>query len=372
MKIFIGHPYYRSNQYSQLASDYASAVTTVKVKNTDGFVTTKYAVLGAVGYEQAELVQTGTVTSPDTLAGFTTLYPHNADDRVTVFDYNQIKIYRSTTGINGTYSLLGSPINIQIDHDATPFEDTTSQSTYYYKFSYYNSTSLLESDLSDPISATGFSFYSAKTLIDRILSLFGDAKAEFVSRDEVMGYLNEFYERAQRKHTIATKRLNIKWDTITLVSGTDEYSLFSDFLMEKGLKVSLDNGSTYPLSCASMNTDSVGHIENTNIRYGYSIYGSTIKFDPIPQAADLVKVFYVPTPTLFSLETDTLLSPFQNTTSMFIKYGLAMCKLKDGKTEEYQVLQKRADDELEEFLSFVKQMQNKHLRYVEITDTYHN
>ena len=365
MKIFIYHPYSKDNPVSSLAADYSAAVTTVKIKNTNGFATNKYAVLGSIGFEQAELVQTSTVTPPDTLAGFTTVFPHNADSNVTLFDYNQINIYRSTTGINGTYSILAT-VNIQIDNDTTPYEDTTSQSTYYYKYSYFNAAASVESSLSDPIAATGFVWYSLKTLIDRILSLFGDMKSEFVQRYEVADYLNEFLEKAQRKVAVATKRVGVTWGVISLISGIDEYDLFGDFLVEKGVKFSEDGGVNYPYSGSNKNVDSMGRTQATNVKYDYSIYGTKVKLDPMPQTTgELMKIYYVPSPILLQLQTDTLPMPFQNATGMFVKYGLGMCKLKDNK-DDWGNLTKLADNQLEEFVTFIKQTQSRHPQFSEL------
>ena len=367
MKIFIYHPYSRDNPYTSLAGDYAAGVTSLQVKNTNGFASNKYAVLGSIGFEQAELVQTGTVTPPSTLAGFTTVYPHNADSKVIAFDYNQINIYRSTTGINGSYSVLAT-INIQIDNDTTPYEDTNSQSTYYYKFSYYNSAASLESSLSDPIAATGFVFYSLKTLIDRVLSLFGDTKNEFIQRYEIADYLNEFYERAQRLHAVATRRSNINWTTFTVQSGVDEYVLPGDFLMEKAVKVSQDGGVTWPFNATNINVDHLGSVNNTNVKYGYSIYNNTIKLDPpANNSTDMIKIFYTPMPISLLLQTDALIAPFQNSTSMFVKYALGMAKLKDSK-DDWSDLTGTALSELKEFISYIKQTQSRHPRYSQLVD----
>ncbi len=365
MKIYIYHPDWRKNQFSQLTQDYSAGVTSVKIKNTDGFSTNKYAVLGSIGFEQAELVLPTTITSPDTLAFAATNFPHNADSRVTLFDYNQIKIYKSTTGSSGTYNLLAT-INIQIDSEVTPYEDTTSNTTDYYKFSYYNAAASLESSLSDAISATGFVWYSLKTLTDRVLSLFGDMKNEFVSRSEIMDYLNQFYEKAQRKYAIATKRVGVTFNTITMHANTDEYDLFADFLIEKSVKFSEDSGVTYPYSGANKNIDSVGQTAALNVKYDYIIYGSKIKFDPMPTIeGELCKIYYVASPTLFQLQTDILSAPFQNATAMFVFYALGMCKFKDSK-DDWATLTKYAEDQLDEFITYIKQLQNRHLQFTEL------
>lgn len=74
----------------------------------------------------------------------------NIDRVMEVFD--QIKVYRSTTGLTGTYSeITGAGTRLALVSDTTIYEytDTSGDADYYYKTSYYHSTSSLESSLSD-------------------------------------------------------------------------------------------------------------------------------------------------------------------------------------------------------------------------------
>lgn len=72
--------------------------------------------------------------------------------------FTHIKIYRSTTGISGTYvEITGPATRLAIESGKVVYEytDQAGSSSYYYKSSYYNSTSLLESSLSDPQQGEG-------------------------------------------------------------------------------------------------------------------------------------------------------------------------------------------------------------------------
>lgn len=370
MKLYISHPRTRDNQTTNLAADFVSATGTIKVKNTSGFVTGKFAILGSIGFEQSEIVRPTTITAPDTLVlSSATVFPHNADTKVTFLDQDKINIYRSTSGVNGSYSLLAA-VNIQIDNDVTMYDDTTSTAGSYYKFSYLNSFTSVESDFSDPVAASGFQFASLKTMTDRVLSLFGDKDEEKVTRDEVKDYLNEIYEKAQQLSSIASKRFNTQTTTFVTVSKQTEYDLPADFLMEKSVKASTDNGSTFPYWCASKQVDSIGTAAQTNCRYGYWIYGSKIVLDdPIPSSNDSIKVYYFATPISLSLSTDTLQAPFINSSAVFVKYALAHCYLKDKDMENYKTLRDDAITRLNEHLSFIKIMSNRHVSFTEIVDT---
>lgn len=67
--------------------------------------------------------------------------------------FTQIKVYRSTTGALGAYSeLTGPATRIALESGKTLYEyvDDAGASTYYYRVSYYNSSTLQESSLSEP------------------------------------------------------------------------------------------------------------------------------------------------------------------------------------------------------------------------------
>ena len=79
------------------------------------------------------------------------IYVDELDNVLTKF--NQIKVYRSITGIGGTYAELTVPatrINLQQGQTEYVFDDEAGAITYYYKTSYYHSGTALESDLSEP------------------------------------------------------------------------------------------------------------------------------------------------------------------------------------------------------------------------------
>lgn len=79
------------------------------------------------------------------------LYLRNPDDGVT--SYDQIKVYRATSK-TGTYAILTTvDINQATIADNSPgytlYNDSAGSDSYWYKASYYNSTSLVETDMSD-------------------------------------------------------------------------------------------------------------------------------------------------------------------------------------------------------------------------------
>jgi hypothetical protein len=70
-----------------------------------------------------------------------------------MLNYDQIKVYRSTTQ-TGTYSEITGPttrVDLVADQVLYEYIDTAGDPTYWYKFAYYNSSTTAEGSLSDPI-----------------------------------------------------------------------------------------------------------------------------------------------------------------------------------------------------------------------------
>lgn len=369
MKFYISHPQTKNNPITYLASDANASTTSLSVKNTQGFTANDWVVIGKVGYENAEIVRITSITAPSTFNVTSTKFPHNADTPVVFIGYDKVRIYKSTTGINGTYNLLAT-IDINIDNDITYYE-TDAQTSDYFKFRYYNSYTLTEGDWSDAISGAGFTFYSKRTLIDRVLSLFGDTKRQFVSDDEVSDFLNEFLGIAQTELSVSTKRFLLKYYDITLTDAT-EYDLPADFLMEKAVKISYDNGSTFPYSLTLSSVDSMGQPVGSSVEAGYFIYNdgtiSKIVLSKKLSSGSILRVWYVPSVSTLSAETDTLPYPFVNHSVMFVTYALAKCYLKDKNFEVYRALRDDAYGALRGFISYIKRLSSRHPQNVEFVE----
>lgn len=71
---------------------------------------------------------------------------------LTLFDV--MKVYRSTTGIDGAYSEITGPgtrVPLVAGTTVYTYDDTLGDPDYYYKTSFFHETTLLEGDLSGPI-----------------------------------------------------------------------------------------------------------------------------------------------------------------------------------------------------------------------------
>lgn len=170
----------------------ASGATTLTVKNNDRFATTQAVLIGEMGEERSELNTTSGITGKNSIGiDVATSFNHNADDPVYKLEYNQIKFYKSATE-GGSYTVLAT-VDVDVDnHDkVTRYDDTTGLTTDYYKIQYYNNETLVSSELSDPIPATGQASNTAGKVIDAVVRRVRDTDYSILSISEYIDIMNE-------------------------------------------------------------------------------------------------------------------------------------------------------------------------------------
>jgi hypothetical protein len=181
---------------SYLSSPYSAGVTTIVVKNADRFATNDRILVADMGLENAEIVTVQSIAADNqtiTLAGATpTEYAHSADEGVYKLRFDQVKFYRSTTGVDGSYSVLAT-VALDVDNEnlCTIYDDSTGLSSYYYKITFYHSIAALESAYSDPIQGIGWRRRQVGYIVDQMLQEVGDLQETHVTRNELLGYFND-------------------------------------------------------------------------------------------------------------------------------------------------------------------------------------
>ncbi len=177
---------------SFLSNSISAGATDLVVKNNDRFAASQRVQIGELGREKTEVVTVGSVTGGTGVTVSALTFPHSADDPVYVLRFDQVKFYRSTTGSDGTYTLISTQA-LDVDNDTltTTYDDTVGLATYFYKVSYYNSVSTLESSLSDPVLGSGYTRGAVGFMIDEVLREVADENEMFTSRTELLGWFNE-------------------------------------------------------------------------------------------------------------------------------------------------------------------------------------
>lgn len=197
-----------------LAEYTAAGAATLNVKNTNGFATSKAILIGEMGDETSEIINTDGVTPNDTLSlDGTTRFAHTADDSVYLMRWNKIRFYKASS-IDGTYNLLGA---IDIDADnadlKSVYDDATGLASDYYKITYYNSISTEESPQSDPMKAQGYTQETIGKAIDVVARRVRDENYKILSIDDYLAIAQEVNDdlklSSRRPYGFLKKRLII-------------------------------------------------------------------------------------------------------------------------------------------------------------------
>lgn len=319
-----------------VSTDYtvSGSGTALTVKNTQGFAANDYIVLGKLGTEQAEIVQISSVTNSTAIVlTAAAKFNHAADSVVTYIPYNKFRVYRSTTGVGGSYVLL-SEANMQVDAAdlKNKYYDATATSPYSYKFSFYNSTSTVESSFSDEIPFTGYTDYMLKSMQDAVLELFGDPNEETITRTMVTYWLNEFHRKLQVIATGGDTPLFVTNTTITS-TGAQSYSLSSYDIVNLFLvELSTDGGSNYTQTVDPADARFMTNAGATSM-YTYKIMGETMLVNGTIPSGYVMRLWYFTTPESLTDPTDELLTPFIPLVDMYINHALMRAHEKDRQIE---------------------------------------
>ncbi len=203
----------------------AAAATALSVQNNQGFSANKYVVVGEPGTERAELRKISSVAGDGTITVDALKFDHAQGEPITLIYFNKAKIYGSATEA-GSYSLIIT-VDLEVDTPSgTQYNDTTSGYDYY-KISYYNSTSTLESDLSGAIPADGFDDTTLQEMTTDVLDMIGDPDAKFITREQVRKKINA--HQGYWWFSPYTKRDTKRTRTYSTVAGQQYITLESDF-----------------------------------------------------------------------------------------------------------------------------------------------
>jgi hypothetical protein len=238
--VTVPHPDLLGSAKTYSTTALAIGITALPVQNTEGFNVGDYVILGIADFDEAaEVRKISGITPSLTLTTDALVLPHSNGCQITFVKYNEVKIYSSTTK-TGTYSLL-TTLNLEVNiPEGTRYDDTAGSTSTWYKTSYYNSTTAVESTQSDPISfsngSDGYSQWMLYSMVKDILMLINDKKAKYVSIPEIkdkinirqqMWWLSPYTKRANRTTRTYTTTQNQAYITLdaNFDKLEDEYSV---------------------------------------------------------------------------------------------------------------------------------------------------
>lgn len=121
-----------------------------------------------------------------------TIFSHDADTPVYVLDYDKVIFYRSITGVDGNYLKL-TEVEMDVDNSTleTVYDDAGGLSSYYYKVSFFNSYTNMETELSDPIPGTGYERGTVGFLLNEFFEEVSDTTQQNMSVTGAIALINE-------------------------------------------------------------------------------------------------------------------------------------------------------------------------------------
>lgn len=175
-----------------LSSFTAAAATSLPVKNNSEFAVDNFVLVGEMGQEKSEIRKVASVNANKLAIGIDALlFDHNADASVFKMPYDKVRFYRRVSAEAAPTLQVTVDIDVDDADSLTKWDDVASLTTYYYQTSFYNSETDEETELSDPIAASGYDLLSAGAIIDQVVRRVRDTGYTVLSFNEYIDVMNE-------------------------------------------------------------------------------------------------------------------------------------------------------------------------------------
>lgn len=292
-----------NSQYSYLVDNYASGVSSITIVNTEGFTANAFILIEDFGKEIAEIFRIGTInatTGVITLeksdgSSTTTNFAHSESTKVYVLEYNQIRFYfTAATGnvitdespVYNTDNPLTGFIDLEPAHWYHTYSDSTNITGFGW-FVYFNTITSVTSQESNPIPYIGFAGNTVAQVFEDFDGLLNTNELRLVSITEKFSWLNEALALLKNKLNLTNVEYFVSTEQdLTIVSGTQEYLLASDF----SDLVYIHDGSTSKNIIPFMKVHKAGLYTGSILHY--YLRNRYIGFVPSPGASNTYKYKY--------------------------------------------------------------------------------
>lgn len=327
------HPNLKGLEKTNLTAAVSAAGTALTVASNQGFVADAYVVIGPIGFEKSEIRKISTVSGNTTinLVGDALAFDHGKDTIVTSIPFNQVRFYKASSS-GGSFSVVQT-VSIDADSATTRYDYTSGLSTDYFKFAYYNSTSAVESSLSQEWPGTGLTGVAVGTLIDDFYATSG-VKETLVTREEVLGWFRRGVERAlQKKEDWKDLEAEATFTSTASTNSKTLSSIASDIRRVVYVIYKQNFGRLGFVSKAVFDNISASNqaLSTTGDPTVFTIWNGTIYMYPTPATTgDTVYVGYQKYPADIDQEPDTVIRPLATTLVPFAFWQLAIRKGESG------------------------------------------
>lgn len=355
---------------SYLGVPHSAGGTALSIRNPAGFQSSWAVQIGKTGEELAEILILGTATPSGTVLNTlgTLKYSHPTDTPVFSIKFDKIIISRSTSGTSIGASPIGT-VNIQPDNIYTQYEDTSGQTSYYYRASFTNSTvgTSSTSEESAWIGGSGFSFSSRAKLRERTKSKLYDAG--YIKNDETINdWLNEWLETMN--NTAVATREDFSLGSTNVSHGTDGFATInvSDFIDVRRVWFTNDNSSFYEGD--RIESNEYGPSQTFSAMSPKFYYHSDNVLAKLPNGSEGTAsiLYYKIQPTLNNddEELPVVMKPYTNS---FVNYALGQAYMLDQKDKLGVNFLTLANNDLEKFKNNITPRGKTGPKFIQFTDS---
>lgn len=339
-------------QYSFLSNGEASNVGTIRVKNINAFSANQAVQVGKTGEELAEIRVIGTAAVSGTALVLTaaTSFDHPTDTPVFAIKYDKVIFKRSTSGTAGTaVALTDGTVSITPDSTFTVFDDTSSDSTYAYKATFYNSVTAAASSDSDWLPGTGLAFYALGRIRERVQSklfAYGYVKDNATIDD----WINEWLEELTNAAVKANESYAL--GTVNVAFGTSGFGTITsqDYKNLKRMWVTYNGNDKFRATRKDVRDIFPTEVFSNTHPY-YAWRGDTV-FEILPrESGGTAELIYSKRNTTLSLDNDFLPIQMRSYTNSFVNYAIGEVYYSDNKIERGNIYLNRANAAKNDFIS---------------------
>lgn len=296
--------------YTYLTTNYASGVSSLVVSNTDNFAADDYILIQEIGQEQCELLKISTVTAATgtIVTTASSRFAHAESSRLIKIPYNQVRFFWTAAETYSEGDPVSSWTDITPDSWFSQTEDATNTSGYGW-FKFRNETTAVESGNSNPIPYANFGRNTVKSILDGFYSSINNNDLQHISMDDAMEWLNEAHDEVKDALGMVNSSLDASdgTDTITLASGTTEYSLASNCGQILSVFYGSEGRMIDPVPITEVDKMDSSYYGTPEMHYFRR--GSMIGFVPTPTEADTIYYRFIQTATDLNSYDDTISLP---------------------------------------------------------------
>jgi hypothetical protein len=342
--------------------------TSFAVKNTNTFGSSWAFQVGSNGEERSEIKILDNISGLNLRTTGTATFDHPTDTPIYAIKYDKVIFKRSTAGTSGTATALtNGTVTIQPDQLFTQFDDTSSQSGYAYKASFYNSVTTEETADSDWLTTTGYNFYSRAKIRERIKGKLYDSN--FIESDDTINdWINEWLEHMNNAAVHVNQDYSM--GTVNVSFGTAGYGTITstNFKDIRKVDITTDGNNWYTAQRISQTDFYPQEIFNASTPVYYPFGDDVIGVKPDGEAGT-ARISYYTRASILDSDGDELPVPMRAYTKSFVDYGLAQALQVDGKPSEAKEKLRQAESALSLFVSDITPRSNSGPRFIKIIDS---